>query len=534
MKHTILSIIFVIFIAFPVLLPLFQPGLPKTDDGIWAVIRQAEMHREIKDIQFPARWAHFLNHGYGYPLFLFTYPIPYYIGEIIHLMGFSLVDTIKLLFFLSAILSGVGMFFLVRNIWGTWGGIIASTVFLYAPYRILNLYGRGSIGELMAWVLFPALFLASKMLIEKSTKSRFIIFAALLACLMLTHNASALLYMPFFGMWILYHLFQHKNVFGAAIKIIVTSGILGLLLSATFWLPAVFEKKYIALSDTALTNKSEHFLSTAILLGRELHKTTNTYLAIGNIFLLLLFIITVYLFSFIKHRQDKLLFGFLLLLFGLSIFLTLPISTPIWELPLFRDLDFPWRIIGISIFLLSILVGVVGKMPLRKYLSIPIILLIIFSTISQIKSPERLVEQDIYFQSNDGTTTSMDELMPKWVAEKPTNRPALPYIINDDVIIDRFVQNSQLISFTAQVTNETEIILNTLYFPGWSGKTSNHQLILSPQEKSGLITFRILPGIHSVFLSFDRTPIRWFADILTVISVGICIWLLFSKKSFLF
>ena len=33
------------------------------------------MVRELKEAQFPPTWAGYLNHGYGYPLLLFTYPL---------------------------------------------------------------------------------------------------------------------------------------------------------------------------------------------------------------------------------------------------------------------------------------------------------------------------------------------------------------------------------------------------------------------------------------------------------------------------
>src|SRR3989338_10799597 len=93
--------------------PYFKPGFFTTDDGEWAVIRLAEMVRELKDWQIPPRWSDYLNHGFGYPLFSFTYPLPYYLGAALRLLGLNLVDSVKLLFISSVFLSGLTMYLFI-------------------------------------------------------------------------------------------------------------------------------------------------------------------------------------------------------------------------------------------------------------------------------------------------------------------------------------------------------------------------------------------------------------------------------------
>ena len=88
-------------ITLPLVLPYFHNGYFPTHDGEWAVVRLSDMYREIRDGQIPARYSGNLNFGYGYPLFNFAYPLPYYIGVVIHFFRVGFVDTIKLLFALS-------------------------------------------------------------------------------------------------------------------------------------------------------------------------------------------------------------------------------------------------------------------------------------------------------------------------------------------------------------------------------------------------------------------------------------------------
>src|SRR5205823_13502119 len=107
-----LAILFLIILAAPVILPYFHPGYFPTHDGEWAVVRLGDMFRSLRDHQFPVRYSGYLNFNYGYPLFNFEYPAPYYIGILFHFLHIGFVDTIKLLFASSVIISAFSMYFL--------------------------------------------------------------------------------------------------------------------------------------------------------------------------------------------------------------------------------------------------------------------------------------------------------------------------------------------------------------------------------------------------------------------------------------
>src|SRR6266849_6192839 len=115
-KSILLCLIAVIF-AMPVILPYFHKGYFPTHDGEWAVVRLGDMFRSLRDHQFPVRYSGYLNFGYGYPLFNFVYPAPYYIGTFLHFFKLGFVDTIKLLFALSVIVSAIAMYFSASEIW---------------------------------------------------------------------------------------------------------------------------------------------------------------------------------------------------------------------------------------------------------------------------------------------------------------------------------------------------------------------------------------------------------------------------------
>src|SRR3989338_1341164 len=58
------------------------------------------------------RWVDGLGFGFGYPLYNFYPPLVYYVAEIFHLIGFSLIWSIKLMIITGFLLGAIGMYFL--------------------------------------------------------------------------------------------------------------------------------------------------------------------------------------------------------------------------------------------------------------------------------------------------------------------------------------------------------------------------------------------------------------------------------------
>src|SRR3989344_8908865 len=104
-KNDIIAIFLIIAIAS---WQLLIPGYFSVHDDMhpaWIY----EMTYAIKHFQFPPRWAAHLSWGFGYPLFTFIYPLPYYLGSILNFLGFNLTDSVKWLHIIAFALSAVFM-----------------------------------------------------------------------------------------------------------------------------------------------------------------------------------------------------------------------------------------------------------------------------------------------------------------------------------------------------------------------------------------------------------------------------------------
>lgn len=141
---------------------LFHSGLPPTHDGEYHVVRFYEFYRTLSNGNFYPRWAPDLNFGYGTPLFNYVYPFPNYISAIVHFTGVSFIDSFKLNLLFATLIGAVFMYLWVKNYFGEISGLVSSIFYSFSPYRLVDTYVRGSVGEVWAMAFFPALMWATE------------------------------------------------------------------------------------------------------------------------------------------------------------------------------------------------------------------------------------------------------------------------------------------------------------------------------------------------------------------------------------
>ncbi|MFV1917701.1 MAG: 6-pyruvoyl-tetrahydropterin synthase-related protein, partial [Patescibacteria group bacterium] len=220
---------------------IFQSGYFNMHDDL-QMMRQLEMEKCFLDGQIPCRWVPDMGYGFGFPLFNFYPPLPYLMGQGIRLIGYSFVTTAKLMFALSFIVSGITMYLLAKDFFGRLGGVLSGVFYIWAPYYAVDVYVRGAMNEVWALAWFPLIFWAGYRLIisKKREGIRWIILLALAYFALFTsHNLMVLIFTPFFGMWILLHLWRENK--WSRIPQLLISMVWALGLAAFFTLPALAE-----------------------------------------------------------------------------------------------------------------------------------------------------------------------------------------------------------------------------------------------------------------------------------------------------
>src|SRR3972149_7418364 len=96
-------LILIIFLSLLALWPFFKKGYFETHDGDWIIIRFSAFHQTLAASQIPVRFVDRLNNNYGYPVFNFLYPLPFYLAEIPKVLGFGFVDSVKIVLIISTV-----------------------------------------------------------------------------------------------------------------------------------------------------------------------------------------------------------------------------------------------------------------------------------------------------------------------------------------------------------------------------------------------------------------------------------------------
>lgn len=538
-------IIFSIVLSLPVILPYFHAGYFPTHDGEWAVVRLADMFRTLRDFQIPARYSGELNFGYGYPLFNFTYPFPYYLGVGVHLLGFNFVNTMKILFAGSVIFSALFMFLASRSLWkSAWAGIASSILYVYFPYRMVDLYVRGSIGESLSFALFPLLFYLMLKLINKPSVVLICGIGISVGILVLTHNIMAVLFAPFYVAFaIILILLRNKK----AVKPFIISIFLGFGLSAFFWIPALFEKSNILLSQIPIADRNLYFvmLEQFVVPGWGYGVPTDqngfsyqlglVHLAVfaaTALFLLFVFVKNKYL---IKEHFSKIA----ILLIMSTLFFTFLLFKPsefLWKnLPLLYEINYPWIVLGILGFIISLLAGFLPRQILGKYIVIFLAIIAIFAVYPYAKPQKYIDNPDSYYLTNHATTTSSNELMPLWVKKFPSQRPTeKTAIIKGRGVIGNVISNSRQVRFSINALSQSIVRINTIYFPGWKVSVDNIDVPISYSNEKGVMDISISKGKHMVNAKFGETSLRLISDVISALSIFAILFLTIKRGRYAF
>src|SRR3989344_5861086 len=142
MKIVKFQIYLIIVLSLIALWPFFKPGYFESHDGEWMVIRFSAFHQTLTNGQVPVRFVDRLNNNYGYPVFNFLYPLPFYLAEIPRILGFGFVDSIKIVFVVSTVASAVAMFWALSQVFNKWAVFAGMVLYIFVPYRFVYLYVR--------------------------------------------------------------------------------------------------------------------------------------------------------------------------------------------------------------------------------------------------------------------------------------------------------------------------------------------------------------------------------------------------------
>lgn len=515
-----------------------KEGLVSSDDGALMVIRADGFYRSFVDGHLPVRWITKLNEGYGYPVANFLYPLPFYITSVLMLSGISALAAVKLVMLGATVISGLSMFWWLRGWSSNFGALVGSLAYLVAPYRIMDLYNRGSLGEVVGFAIAPLLMWRIDRLVARPAWTNVMWLGLVWSSLIPAHNSFSLIVSVLAGFYLLGRVHRKKSpalrfnfqevvaqtiIFfktcrHGMVRVGLTAKaglgiILAGLLSAWFWLPALFDLPFTRSSQTPIAPLGDYFVSNLELL-----------LQFG-LFPLLVTALSIFLF---KRRLVR----FVWISIGLIIYLSTPASVWLWQLlSLDKLIQFPFRLLIVSSLLVPLLLALLIDWFKRKNYSLEwtflclLLGLVYWSQIETATQWSNDTYEPGYYQANFDTTTNKREFTPKWVYQDPSTlrTQAIESLDSRPLTIIELHERTQETFVQLEVKEPQSIVFNTHYYPNWQVLADDQPLEISPDSRGRIVVEVPVPERRDskidLKLVWRPTPIHVAAEVISLVSL---------------
>lgn len=525
-SHTVKWILLVVIISIPTFARMLRPGIYSMQD--FPYFRVVEYSKCLQTNVFPCRWAPDAGLGFGEPVFSFYSHVPFFLGALGTQIFGSSIDSLKFVFAFSLFGSAVTMFLLARELWkNNWSAFSSSMLYIYAPYRAVDVWVRGALPEAFAFVLLPLILFSFEKLRYTKKVSWFVSFVLSLSALVLTHNLSVLLFSPLLVVWFVVGLVQSKDK--KVLFAVVSASLLALSLSAFYLLPTIAESQYINLSTTTVGyfDFRAHFVTVSQLFisrfwgygGSTWGQEDGLSLSIGQVqgvVLVLSLILSSLAVIRTKVKRDESFKAFLLSVLAL-LFLAMTHNKTalLWEelSPVMKYIQFPWRFLGVSLFCISLVSGYLVKNINTKTV---IFSAVFFSTLAVVLNTS-FFREDIWFKTTDQKMQSGEAWVEQTRASIGDYWPAYGPIPADPADTSQ-VEIVSPHKLRYIVTNAPEdVVLPVSYFPGWTASQDNNKISTNP-NKDGLISFEAHNN-GSYTIAFENTPAREWGNGITLFSL---------------
>ena len=505
--------------------PLYAEGWFLSHDIAPHLQRIFAVSHEMRLGDYYPRWLSLALYGKGLPDLNFYSPAYYLLVSWLHVAGIPLALVLKTVCFVLSLVGAWGVYLWMRRYSCTSGALLSATLFLFLPYRFLDIYVRGAVPEFAALSLLPWLFYALDLSFSQEGRRHGIGLTALIsAALVLTHHLSALMIMPFAAIYFVWHSYacrkEPRAILWSALGPAAGAG-----LSAFYWLPVVFEMKYLSYFENPV-NVWDHFVSPF----QWFISTWGFGLSVPGPDDGMSFQIGPALLGVVAAGGCTITWlppqlrrsGLLLLILGtFGLFMTTEYASVLYEVvyPL-RLIQFPWRFLGPATLFLVAFAGFLSANSLflrRSWARWGLFALILAVSVS-LSSEHRAVrlQEAIDLDALEAETVRLNqvggrgvalEFLPKWATFDPNGFVNSPLWIAPRHYAERIselaVKGSRM-QFRIDAESQAHIIIPWYYFPGWRAQAGDVSIPVVP-DANGFVSFALPPGAYQVSVWFGST-----------------------------
>lgn len=561
------------------LVPLFNSGyFFDAHDGRHSVFYLIMFDASLHDGALWPRWAMHHIQGYGYPTFIIQAPLGFYAAEFFVLLGAGYTLAVKLTWIVGTLISGWGMATLVRYWLQRSAGsvrpqhklaaLIAGLLYVYIPYHLADIYVRAALNDTLLFAWFPWVLLTLDQLIDHSFapgwRRRLVIAVLVLGGCLLTHTFALISFTPLVIVFVLFRLAvaqaqseQRRSLIGRA-GLAAVAGLLGLLLISTFLFPLLAEGPTLE-QQVYVTNTYDyhnHFVQWGQFFSPfwghgysddPTGANDGMGFQIGAIALLLSIIA-----AFVTLRESepawmrRAYLGFLAATSLILLFLMTPSANILWEsFSFLAIIQFPWRLLALTAFTLSALVGLMVPLLLDNLVGANdaqemalydagvtvLALVIMLASYPYVQASLTSVEP---WREDGRAIFRFEQEHPdmiaytQWVKEPFTTSPmteeyaspdyAENYGADGDLTRLAIIQGSgEILSQysrgssaggVVRVDGPATIRIHLYYFPGWQVRVDGQLVDARVSDPHGLIEVDVPAGEHQIDARMGSTPPR--------------------------
>ncbi len=543
-------------------LPVLILGVPLfSDDGVTHAIWYSHFSEQLWSGDLYPRWLGNMNAGLGSPVFFYYSPVSFFITSLLrpffphdsyglHQVGVSCV--------IALVTSGISAYLWLKRVSDPLSATIGAILYMSMPYHLGEIYVRGALAELWAFVWLPLILIAARGIVN-GRRFAWLVLALSYALLVMTHLPTALIFAP---VPIAYAWFvTNKKLRVKTAVITFGSYLISIGLSGVYLLPALFTQENVSIDRmaTGYFSYSNWFLFSKWS-GWSDDKLVLLLLAAD------MSIVAACGFLFLRSRDgddaQKKLSRFWLVTAGASVFMMTELSIPVWRIifPL-QKLQFPWRFnVVLSISATALLVMAIAawrKEPFASGMGLKIIAL----TAVAAWFPAMAIEAWTAFPQlkPDPITSAAKKKQIEDSRDAPEYRPRWNQSMRDldwnasididhwDALLEhefdsvrqrvnspagqpvaRIVEGVGRVTMTARKPREIDLHVDTptgvlveapqFYYPNWRAHVLNEPqyVPIEPSRPDGLATLRLPAGSYDVQLRMERSSVEVAGEVVSL------------------
>jgi hypothetical protein len=531
--------------GFILSLPVLLAGFPAlTHDGRVHEVWYTNFAAQFWAGDLYPRWLQNLDMGLGGPSFYFYPPLPFFITSLFqplfksqphswHVLGVSVA--------LALILSGVAAYAWLRETMSDRSAAIAAMLYMAMPYHFaVDIHTRGAFGEVWSFLWIALILCCAQRIITRPTFGAALGLTLSYAGLITTHLPTTLIFSVIPPVWVWW-----MSVPGTRIRNLIWTGAamaLGIGLSAIYLVPAMRDQAFVSMDAMRVGDfhySKAFFLQRdaqgELVLARNIFERGLFWMGLATAAVGAAAAIVAW-----RHRAERAarptIFWSIVAI--VSVFMMLPISTPVFELvKTVQLIQFPWRFHAILGLAVIALVGeALGAIESRRdALDVRLLTfggVLVFQWMLFAVWPLEITS----FGDNrhlhgppsawKAKNTNTPEYRPRWLTTDiaPVQKRlrgggdsiakiALPA---GSARITQWKPRDIVVELDAPANERLEV--RQFYYPGWTAMLDRKtQIPVTPADTSGVIEIDVPPGAHRIDLRLVAGPSEILGDRISLV-----------------